>query len=819
MSTPQGVVSHSIFGRLLGGSSLIIIALILCALPLFNMPGYESALVLAVVSSFVGVWQGVASVHHDRKKASALHRESLALHRGSLSIIFSCIGQAWVLVLVGLLLAECILFLNGLRISNCSITSGLGFFIMMPVLSSVISCILGVFVGLMTSTLLRGLVIGYAGLFLLSIHSLLRVVTSPAIYLYDPFFGYFPGSIYDEAIEINAAFFWARVLHLSWAWLLILGSALFLDKHHFKITWSRGNNTSPGKKFVSSWGAGLLVSALIPTLLFCMGGRLGIYTDVSSVESYLEKAKESDHFILRYRPEGFTPKEIETFVEDLEFRYTQLRRQTQSEPLWRTPWILRLLGVSAHEHAGGPPKIVVYVFSKKADKERLIGAADTYIAKPWRREVYIHKQPWPHPVLKHELAHIFAGTFGGGILRVSSRYGIPQPGMIEGVAAALQSPSGQLSIHQQVKLMRRLGIQPDLKNIFGLSFWTLPSTQAYVAAGSFCLYLLERFGPERLFRIYTHGGTLALFAEVYRQPFEALKKDWEQFVDSQPLEDLAVEKEEEQLRQPSLFQKKCAHEVALQQKQIFTLWEQGDEAGALLVLEGLCRSMPMDVQYRVEKMELAWALGRYPEAEKEARAILAVLGSRSQRMQAYQRLGDLAAFQGNFIEAKVHYEQALLLIAAENQARLIQTKLILLQNGEIGPALLDVLLGAHYDKNGLPIERTEAKEIFLLAQACSKSPGFGLCHYLLGLRLFQGRAYEQAASELETALSLGLPDKQFAWQAMLTLGQAQLLQGKKQSAKDTFVKTALKVGAHDPGKGNIVDEWIERAAFSVSVTK
>ena len=38
-----------------------------------------------------------------------------------------------------------------------------------------------------------------------------------------------------------------------------------------------------------------------------------------------------------------------------------------------------------------------------------MGAGGTNIAKPWRREIYLQDDVWPHPVMPHELAHIVAG--------------------------------------------------------------------------------------------------------------------------------------------------------------------------------------------------------------------------------------------------------------------------------------------------------------------------------------------------------------------------------------------------------------------------
>ena len=37
--------------------------------------------------------------------------------------------------------------------------------------------------------------------------------------------------------------------------------------------------------------------------------------------------------------------------------------------------------------------------------ERLVGAAHTQFAKPWRREIHVNGLSFPHPVIKHELVH------------------------------------------------------------------------------------------------------------------------------------------------------------------------------------------------------------------------------------------------------------------------------------------------------------------------------------------------------------------------------------------------------------------------------
>ena len=43
-----------------------------------------------------------------------------------------------------------------------------------------------------------------------------------------------------------------------------------------------------------------------------------------------------------------------------------------------------------------------------------MGAMRVYIAKPWRREVYLQLADFPHPVFAHELAHVVARNASSG---------------------------------------------------------------------------------------------------------------------------------------------------------------------------------------------------------------------------------------------------------------------------------------------------------------------------------------------------------------------------------------------------------------------
>src|SRR5690606_13490283 len=92
----------------------------------------------------------------------------------------------------------------------------------------------------------------------------------------------------------------------------------------------------------------------------------------------------------------------------------------------------RALGVSQRE------RVTAFFFRNAAEKRALMGASNTYIAKPWRNEVYLQVGEWPHPVLFHEIVHVVVGNVGRGPFRIAGTLGglLPSPAIIEGVAVA-----------------------------------------------------------------------------------------------------------------------------------------------------------------------------------------------------------------------------------------------------------------------------------------------------------------------------------------------------------------------------------------------
>ena len=138
--------------------------------------------------------------------------------------------------------------------------------------------------------------------------------------------------------------------------------------------------------------------------------------------------RETEHFEIFYARELET--EIEQIAEDCEFQYAQL---------------------SAYLMPDGDElsqKVRAYIYASPEQKKRLIGARGTSVEDPFGYGFHIHKQGFPHPVLKHELAHVF--TVPWSPLKVSLKIGLH-----EGIAVAADWDEGRLTAHQWQKRCAR----------------------------------------------------------------------------------------------------------------------------------------------------------------------------------------------------------------------------------------------------------------------------------------------------------------------------------------------------------------------------
>ena len=782
---PAGTLSEAPRGinltRALGWSVVMAAAAVGMALTtLLGRLGFESSFVLGLLAAFASAHLGAEVVWRARGEASPIDGALADAHPGRAvaRLHRRAVGRGLALLAAPLAL----LALNALRVKNCDLTTGLEWFALLPGLSVVTGSAAGVIAGLAApKRRIAGTALAVGIVCTSLLWGLAHFYFAPPVFAFDPFAGYFPGSLYDEELPITGTLLAARALHLLGAAAALAGAAALLDGPTLRLR-ARPRSRRCLLAFAALSIAWLGVRAFAqPT----------IAPDARSIARTLGARRDTAHLTLLYSQSGPWQKEIDRVAADAEFRYAQLAATFGVEPSGR---------------------VTAYLFDSADEKRRLLGASHTQIAKPWRREIYLQYEPWPHPVIKHEFAHVFAGAFGDPIFHVSRRGLNFNVALIEGAAVAADARPERVDLDAQVKILRRFGAQPPMEKIFGPGFLAYPPAQAYTVAGSFCRFLLVQFGAERFRALYRSGGD---FAAAYHRPLATLVEAWSKQVDAAPLTDEEVGQSRERLLRPSVFHKVCAHELAIRREQAHAAEAMGDHDRALALFESACRDDPDDPEHLVEEMDALVQAEREPEGMAIAETILHHPKSgEAAKAHALTLLGDALLRRGKSGAAEL-YDRALGLPLDAATVRQLEARRIAATDPVIGRALGSYLVG---DQAG---PRDAALDLLRAEQVVLADPKRGLGHYLLGRMLAAHDRPSEARTELSEARSLGLPEGGFAVEALRLeavsavragdlLGARALFMKLGQAGDETTLGSALSAEAKD---------WIARCDFFAQPAK
>ena len=579
---------HRSFSYWLWFTAFGVLALILANVPLFNILAFEFCAVLALGISLAGAHVTLTAVQQMKRHPDAL--------RGSpRQIVLRCFWNALIFNLGLLVLPVGIILLNALRIKNCNFSEGFIFFFLLSVISCVYATAAGTLFGFWIKR--RWLAyLAYIGFLLLTcVPVVINLIFHPPVFAYHATFGYFPGPIYDFVIRITGTLLIARAETLLWAFLF-LGLAVSLCEINREtalmpqLRW---------RKLFSSFTKRVWLYLLVICLLGFQfyTGALGIRPTRGDIARKLGGFRETAHFEIFYARELET--EIENIVADCEFQYAQLAA-------YLTP-----------EGAGLSQKVRAYIYASPEQKKALIGAGSTSVEDPFGHGFHIHTQGFPHPVLKHELAHVF--TVPWSPLKVSLKIGLH-----EGIAVAADWSEGKLTAHQWAKAMREMEIAPPLSAIMGIGFWGHAGSRSYLLAGSFVRFLVDTYGIEKFKGVFPSGN----FVKHYGKDLQALETEWIGFLEGVPLQDNDINYTAYRLKQRSAFEQVCTHEMAALRD---TAWQSyyrkdfvtavetfgtmlSDEPGNLSTLRGLMYSA-----YRMQDYEKTLSLANRIASAEDTR--------------------------------------------------------------------------------------------------------------------------------------------------------------------------------------------------------
>lgn len=733
-------------------------------LPLFGGPGYEHSLATGLIVP------GAAAIATavDAAAADTSTRTPLA-----------SVGRG---VLAGVGLAILALFtalLHGARIGICEWWGALGYFAITAAMGSIVGGTWGAVVGeLVAAMARRGRVVKprriktLAVLFALAgplggvVVSLYRFFTAPMIFAFDPFVGYFSGTLYDTVIDAGTPMLTYRLGSLA----TITAVALFASVLERRDDVPFGlvlDLRSPSTRARAAIG---LACALVSAGTIVFGTSLNHFHTPASIAKDLGAEKHGPRCDVIY-PATTREQEANLLLKDCEEDLAMVEKN---------------LG------AKGPARVKAYFFRDAEDKKRLMGAAHTYIAKPWREEVYLQVMGYPHPILGHELAHVVAGSFGRGPFRIAGELGglIPNPGLIEGVAVAASPDDEDLTDAQWALAMKRIGILPKMERVFSLSFLGESSSKSYTLAGAFITWVGEKYGMETVRKWFGGGDIEALTGKKW----PALDAEFEADLEKMGLPKEAESFARAKFARPGLFGRKCPHVVDALRHEADVCRDTQRFAKAIDLYREVIGKDPNDFASR---REVANVERRHGDREK-GRAALEEMAKadekkvpRTWRDRAEEALADAEFVDGNYDAAAARYEALATRTVDEDAARTFEVKTLGARDPSARPAVQALLLG----------DQKHGSDIFLGGVALgvwkATTPN-ALVSYLVGRNLVSRGFYEDGEKHLDDALAGTLPTPRVARETIRQRVVAACALGEK----EMLTKLRAKIeGPDDPFKG------------------
>jgi hypothetical protein len=738
----------------------LLLGIALCFVPLFDVLGFERAFATGLLAPVLAAAIAVELTRRARAEGGG----------DPIRIAAESCGRALVLLLPAAFAGALVELVN----QPCNPGEGLSFLLLDAGAGSLFGVALGMIAATATGSARRRVPAALITLALLFDLALVarRFYGEPQIFAYSMPFGYWPGSLYDEEVQITSALVAQRALTVLTALAGIAMVSAFAERSSRLRLSLRVQHTGSLIVF------GLLVAGAVA--LARSGEKLGFDLTRASIDRVLTRRAEAGGVELRVDP-SITEAQLARLVEDHRLRFQQLSR-----------------------FFGGSPKrpIVSYVYRDAEQKRRLMGASQTQISRPWAQEIHIHDFSVPHPVLKHELAHAFSAMLAGGPFKVPAQaLLLVNLGAVEGLAVAADWPFDVMGIHQWARAMRQLHLAPDpRRTLYPTGFWSISSARAYTVAGSFIRFLIDTRGIERFGALYRSND----FATAYGAPLDALVGEWERFIDALPLDEDQLRIAEHRFRQPGIFEKICAHTAANLALEGYQRLDAGDVEGATERLMKLLSYSPARTD---PLLALARSLARRGSLEP-ARALAERArdtpgATEKSRLQALEVLADLDWRAGRVEPARDTYHQILTRHLSAASDRLALAKLGAMDRpADVQSALQSILLG----------EISSTRALVHLTRLAAALPDDALVHYLLGFRLEQVEDWTIGADEMQLALRGPLPGPAIEREARLALGRLTLRAGKASQAAAQFA--AIARTSSSAADRALAEDWAERAALA-----
>ena len=656
-----------------------------------------------------------------------------------------------------------IVALNGVRMKVCDWGTSVGFYLLLPGVAAVIGAAWGRAGALLAGPgrpgRARAWVIA-AGAVSLGLAAW-RLAMTPPIFSYDPVFGMWPGALYDEALGLPPPLAPARLMHLLAAWCG-LGIAHLI------------RTPAEHRAAPSAWAPALALSVAV-CLLLGAAPRLGFRHDRSSIEAALGRTQQPEPGLTVLSDRRIPSEEIDALIADIAWRRVEIAEALEwSVDRW--------------------PPLEVYVFRTSAQRRRLMGADRTAVARPWLGHVYLVRPDPGEILVAHELVHALAGALTSNPSGMPWLGVGPAMGLVEGLAVALAGRDTGPALHEAVAGMRAVGLSPSPEDLLtSAGFYALPASRAYAVAGSYVLFLLERYGPTAVRTAYASGRTPP-----------GLQAQWEEMIGRLEVSEELKARSQLLYRRAAVYRRVCPHEVAVRKKEARRL-RGFDAEGAVDAWRSIVGWDPGDPGHLLGLARAHLHAGDLPAAAEAAK----LCGEHDNAPEAMRRSASLTQADIAWLtgspesrhDAHLQYRAAAGKVGRASSERLVRAKSQATAPARSGgDGVRDWLLG-----------RSDAEPGLLALQRLVIEDRWGLPAYLVGRRMYGDDAWAEATSWFQEARKLGLGDPLLAAENLRLLGRAAYRAGQPAIAAEAF--EALEAAAPSSGYGQGARSWRHRLVW------
>lgn len=420
---------------------LLFLRILFFQVPLFRNLDLEISLVFSFIFSIFGAFSGLFLL---KKKEKLIH--ILALN------------------FILIVLLYLIFILLEVVVNQCPLTSGVFFFPVFTITTTSFGLFLSLFVYALEG--IKSYVILTLIFLILIIYSLLEYYFEPQLFLYNPLIIFFPGLVYNEVFELDTRTL-IYVLSILLSSLFVIFYHLLAEKHESRRL----------KKFE-------LHLKIIPLLIFCF---VFLFSETIGLNTSQSKLKKIFSFKL-------TDKNFDLYFErPVQNHFRKEIYRLSVEYYFYT--LSKLTGLS-------PSKVEIFVFQDDRSKKKFLGDEVADFTKPWLKQIFVTEKSFQQTV-KHELAHIFLGESTDNIFKVAGYFKL---GLIEGGAMALEWEWFENTpLYYSALIDRFIGKFSEQDFFKNYSFVMRQSYLSYIMSGSFCRYLIDKYGIEKFLIFYNTG--------------------------------------------------------------------------------------------------------------------------------------------------------------------------------------------------------------------------------------------------------------------------------------------------------------------------